>query len=250
MNSSEKTLAVLRALVVPDAPHQLGDIVEQTGLGKTNVHRILQILVATRYAQTRGEGVYGPGPALHSLAVAAQADLDLDVTARPILASLQQRTGHTVHFAVRSGAEAVYVSKIEGNKPYQMASRIGMLITLHRTSIGKAILAAMPPRDLEYVLGGAAQTSALHPDLDRNILAAQLDEVRTRGYAVDDEENEPNVRCVGSAVYGPDGCVLGGISVSGLTFAFTMSELEVVGPLVIAAAASLSAALGQPRFAS
>ncbi len=71
-----------------------------------------------------------------------------------------------------------------------------------------------------------------------------------KGYAVDDEENEPNVRCVGSAVYGPDGCVLGGISVSGLTFAFTMSELEVVGPLVIAAAASLSAALGQPRFAS
>lgn len=250
MNSSEKTLAVLRALVTPGSPHQLADIARETGLGKTSVHRILQVLVATRYAQAGGEGAYGPGPALHSLGVAAKADLDLEAAARPILADLQQRTGHTVHFAARSGAQAVYVSKIEGDKPYQMASRIGMPIALHCTSIGKAILAAMGPSDLEYVLGAVAEPTSLHPVPDHRLLAAQLDQVRAREYAVDNEENERNVRCVGSAVYGPDGSVLGGISVSALTFTCTMEELGQIGPMVVEAAASLSTVLGQPRTSS
>ncbi|HEY1700019.1 MAG TPA: IclR family transcriptional regulator C-terminal domain-containing protein [Trebonia sp.] len=75
-------------------------------------------------------------------------------------------------------------------------------------------------------------------------LLADLDGVRARGYAVDDEENEAGVRCVGAAVYSASGSVLGGISVSGLTFTLTIDELHGIGPAVVTAAQRLSGALG------
>lgn len=228
---------------MPDPPHRLADVALRAGLGKTSAHRILQVLVVNNYAQARGEGIYAPGPALQALGVFANAQLDLDATARPVLAKLQQTTGHTVHFAVRSGHAAVYVSKIEGDKPYQMASRIGMQIELHCTSIGKAVLAALPTAELDTMLSEdlvAAGANAAS-------LRKEVEVIRRRGYAIDDEENEANVRCAGAPVYGSDGSVIGGISVSGLTFTFSLKQLQAVGPVVAAAAEELSAVLGHRR---
>jgi IclR family acetate operon transcriptional repressor len=243
VNSIEKTLAVLRALSMPDPPHRLADIAARAGLGKTSAHRILQVLIVNNYAQARGEGIYAPGPALHALGVFANAQLDLDATARPVLAKLQQVTGHTVHFAVRSGHAAVYVSKIEGDKPYQMASRIGMQIELHCTSIGKAVLAALPTDELDAILADDMPATGI----DASSLRKEVDQVRRRGYAIDDEENEANVRCAGAPVYAGDGSVIGGISVSGLTFTFSLKQLQAAGPAVAAAADELSAVLGHRK---
>ena len=246
MNSVEKTLAVLRALSMPDPPHRLTDIADIAELGKTSAHRILQVLVSNKYAQAHGEGIYGPGPSLFALGGSASSQLDLAATARPILVALQQLTGHTVHFAVRSGNAAVYVAKHEDGKPYQMASRIGMQIQLHCTSIGKAVLAAVPDGELDAILSRPNEQPPGGTDaaFDRTALRSELRTVARRGYSIDDEDNEANVRCVGAAVYGADGSVIGGISVSGLTFMFSMKQLHAAGPTVAASAEQLSAALG------
>jgi IclR family acetate operon transcriptional repressor len=244
VNSIEKTLAVMRALSRPGAPHRLADVAAHAEVGKTSAHRILQVLVGNNYAQARGGGGYAPGPALHALAVSANRHLDLEAVADPILADLQRRTGHTVHFAVRSGRAAVYVGKIEGDKPYQMASHVGMQIPLHCTSIGKAVLAALPSAELDAILTEPDDHPAAGSPLERCALLRDLAAVRDRGYAIDDEENERNVRCVGAAVHAADGSVLGGISVSGLTFTFTLDEAEAIGPTVCDAASRLATAVG------
>lgn len=246
MNSIEKTLAVLRALSAPGPPLQLTAIAEAAELGKTSAHRILQVLVGNNYAQARGEGLYAPGPALYALGSGTSSQPDPVATARPILTELQQNTGHTVHFAVRSGRRAVYVSKVEGDKPYQMASRVGMQIRLHCTAIGKAVLAALPESEVDklLVLDRAKAEGTTPPMPDSAELHQQLHAVRKRGYAIDDEENEPNVRCVGAAVYAPGGSVLGGISVSGLAFVFSLKQAQATGGQVAETADRLSAALG------
>lgn len=246
MNSIEKTLAVLRALSIPNPPHQLAVIAEAAELGKTSAHRILQVLVSNNYAQARGEGGYAPGPALHALGSPSGGQLDVAATARPILADLQRNTGHTVHFAVRSGRAAVYVSKVEGDKPYQMASRIGMQIHLHCTSIGKAVLSALTEDEVTELLStsGERPATATPPMPDPAELDRQLRAIRRRGYSIDDEENEPNVRCVGAPVYASGGSVLGGISVSGLAFVFSLKQVHAVGPVVAETARRLSVALG------
>jgi IclR family acetate operon transcriptional repressor len=240
VNSIEKTLAVLRALSIPGSPYPLAAIAGAAELGKPTAHRILQVLVRNNYAEAKGDGLYGPGLALRALG-GGGGRADLADTAGPVLTELQQTTGHTVHFAVRAGRMAMYVSKIEGDKPYQMASRIGMQIRLHCTAIGKSVLSALPTGDLDDLLTVEEDSG---PVVDRTELDSQLEAIRTRGYAIDDQENEPNVRCVGAPVYGADGAVLGGVSVSGLAFVFSLKQALALGPTVADSAARLSDALG------
>lgn len=251
MNSIEKTLAVLRALSMPDPPHRLADIAQRAEVNKTSAHRILNVLVSNNHALAHGEGVYSPGPALYALGGSTNAQLDIATAAGPILSDLQGTTGHTVHFAVRSGRVAVYVVKIEGDKPYQMASRVGMQLHLHCTAIGKAVLSALPEDEVDAMLldTDAQTTDDPHGIPDMNTFREQLTTISKRGYAIDDEENEANVRCVGAVVHAMNGSVLGGISVSGLAFMFSLEQAHTVGPLVAQTAERLSAALGHRRTA-
>ena len=244
MNSIEKTLAVLRALSAPGQPHRLADIAAGAEVGKTTGHRILQTLVANNYAQARGDGMYAAGPALIALG-RTSSDADLVSIAQPTLVALQQRTGHTVHLAVRTGRVAVYVAKVEGDKPYQMASRVGMQIPLHCTAIGKSVLAELAPGDLESVLMPAEPGD--RPTLGRaglRRLGDELARVRDDGYAVDDGENEPNVRCIGAAIHDADGRVIGGVSISSLAVILSLDGLVALAPEVLATAEQISSALG------
>lgn len=237
---------MLRVLAMPHQPHRLADIAEKAEVGKTTAHRVLQVLVANNYAQARGEGMYSPGPALAALSRGLGTEMDLAQVAEPVLNKLQRMSGHTVHFAVRTGRVAVYLAKVEGSKPYQMASRVGMQIPLHCTAIGKSVLAYLSDAELAAVLEPAeAGTGTGHtPALRMGALRSDLAAIRARGYAIDDEENEPNVRCVGAPVHGPDGSAIGGISVSGLAFILTLEQANELAPQVIASAQRVSAALG------
>lgn len=246
MNSIEKALAVLRALAMPTGTHRLAEIADKAEIGKATAHRVLQVLVSNNYAQARGDGRYSAGPALAALARAVGAEMDLAQIAEPVLVELQRLTGHTVHFAVRTGRVAVYVAKVEGSKPYQMASRVGTQIPLHCTSIGKSVLAHLSDVDRDSVLEPAESGSSsgvLTEDWTRSLLS-DLDEIRNCGYAIDDEENEPNVRCVGAPVRGADGTVIGGISVSGIAFMLTLEQAHQLAPLVIDSAEQVSRSLG------
>jgi len=246
LNSIEKALAVLRVLSMPNQPHRLAEIAENAEVGKTTAHRVLQVLVANNYAQAYGDGMYSAGPALAALSRGLGTEMDLAQIAEPVLNKLQRMSGHTVHFAVRTGRMAVYLAKVEGSKPYQMASRVGMQIPLHCTAIGKSVLAHLSDAELAAVLepaeagAGTGRISAIRMRALRHDLAT----VRDRGYAIDDEENEPNVRCVGAPVLGPDGSAIGGISVSGLAFILTLEQANELAPHVIACAQQVSAALG------
>ena len=245
-NAVEKAIAVLESISEAREPRRLGDIANELGLRKPTVHRILQTFTRAGYVAAYADGVYGVGP--RALRLGARfLDSDYRRIAEPILRDLHDRVGHTVHFAVRTGAMAVYVSKIEGDRPYQMVSRIGMPIPLHCTAMGKAILAELSDDERRDALGAAPLVARTeHTFVSRPRLLAHLAEVAAQGYAIDDEENEINVRCLGAAVRHGGGAILGGISVSALTFTFSMEQAHALGPTIREAADELSAALGAP----
>lgn len=239
-SAADKTLVVLEAL----AEHtRVADIAKSTDLPKPTVHRILQTLVRHGFARTDGQGDYTGGPRILSLAGRFLQRLDIADQVRPILRDLQERTGWTVHLALLSGDEAVYVAKLEGTHPYTLASRVGMSLSLHCTSIGKAILATMPDDEvvaLVHRTGLPARTD--HTHTDTTALLADLTQVRQRGYAEDHEENEKGVRAVGAAVYDHTGEVLGAISAA--TLAYHEEPIGPRGTQVAKAAAEVSKALG------
>ena len=239
-SAADKTLVVLEAL----AGHsRVVDIAKSTDLPKPTVHRILQTLVRHGFARTDGQGDYRGGPRILSLAGQFLQRLDIAEQVRPILRELQERTGWTVHLALLSGDEAVYVAKLEGAQPYTLASRVGMSLRLHCTSIGKAILATMPDDEVRTLLRRAGMPSRTENTLtDVSALLADLAGVRARGYAEDHEENEAGVHAVGAAIFDHTGEVLGAVSSAALVYRDEPTETR--GELVKRAAAEVSKALG------
>jgi DNA-binding IclR family transcriptional regulator len=226
MDATEKTLSVLDAL--DGARSRLADIAERAGLPKSTVHRILRRLVERGYARAQGDGVYVLGPRVLTMAGAMLGRLDVTALAGPVLRALHADVGHTVHFAMLSDDEAVYLEKlVDPGLPYQFASRVGGRIPLHCTAIGKALLAEMETP----------------PEMDGE-LRAELERVRERRFAIDDEENERNIRCVGAAVRDHTGAPTHAISVSALTVELSFDDAVELGPRVVAAADALSEALG------
>jgi IclR family transcriptional regulator, acetate operon repressor len=239
-SAADKTLSVLEAL----ADHsRIADIASTSGLPKPTVHRILQTLVQHGFARSDGQGNYVCGPRILRLAGRFLQRLDIAEQVRPILRELQEHTGWAVHLALLSGDEAVYVAKIEGSKPYHLASRVGMGLKLHCTSIGKAILAAMSDEEVREVLGRAGMAARTQNTIaDVPTLLAELTVVRARGYAEDHEENEAGVGAVGAAVFDHTGGVIGGLSAAALVdLAAAVDDLPAQ---VMAAAEAVSKALG------
>jgi IclR family acetate operon transcriptional repressor len=241
-NAAEKTLRLLEAATAPGSPHLLGDIALAAGVPKPSAHRILRTLLANGFLESDGAGRYPLGPRLRTLAAgvtAAQADARID----DLLADLSRNTGQTVHLALRTGHTATYTHKVDSGNAVQMASRVGMRLPLHTTAIGKCVLAGLPRTELtDFVAEGlAARTpSSL---TTRSALRAELDRVLAAGYAVDNEENEANVRCLAAPVRDTKGAVIGGVSVSTLTFLVPEQRLLAWAPDVIATADTVSARL-------
>ncbi|NUR51975.1 MAG: IclR family transcriptional regulator [Hamadaea sp.] len=244
MTALDKAFDVLESL----AEHErVTDIATATGLPKSTVHRILQALIERGFARSDGNGGYLPGPRIFTLAGKVTHRFDPARQAAPALARLRDATGHTVHFALRTGDEAVYIAKLMGLRPYQMTSRVGMTIELHSTAIGKALLATQTDDEITAF----CERSGLPPRTPNTrttapALLADLAQVRVQGYAVDDEENEAGIVCVGAAVHDHAGQIIGGLSVSTLRHEVAGEEAYALGPAVVAAAREASQALGAP----
>jgi len=156
-------------------------------------------------------------------------------------------TGDTVHLAMRRGDQIVYVAKLDGRKAYQMRSHVGLSIPLHCTAVGKAILAATAPDEVRATVtrtGLPARTE--HTITSADALAGHLETIRTQGYAVDDQENEASIRCIGAAVTGQHGQPVAAISVSSLTYDLTGPKITRYAQLMTSTARQVSHALGSP----
>jgi IclR family transcriptional regulator, acetate operon repressor len=241
--AADKVLRVLEAVAVPGGPHRLADITLRAGIPKSSAHRLAVVLTGEGYLVTHGNGLYGVGPALR--AFAAQVIADGHDGVHEMLVDLQRLVGgQTVHLAVRSGDHAVYIHKIDAGGPYQMASRVGMHMPLHSTSIGKAILSQLSAEEVDEIIVRAGLPARTPQTITtRTGLHAELEIVRTRGFAYDDEENEPTIRCVAVPVRSKDNKLLGGLSISTVTHNTPAEELDGFVPHLLAFAPRIATTL-------
>lgn len=244
-NATDKALNLLESAAAPDYPHRLGDIAAAAGVPKASAHRILQNLVSTSFLAYDGSGGYGPGPRLRALAAKVTQGCVEDQVMRAELAVLGRRTGNTVLMGLRTGDVATCLIKIASPDPVQTSSRVGMQMPLHATAIGKCILAGLPEDELSVLLKRldlAPRTGNAITDPDR--LRAELARVREQGFAVNEEENESNVRCLAAPVYDSRGAVIGGVGISAITFLESAEALREKADLVRATAVALRGVLG------
>nr|WP_042193614.1 IclR family transcriptional regulator [Kibdelosporangium sp. MJ126-NF4]CEL20797.1 Transcriptional regulator, IclR family [Kibdelosporangium sp. MJ126-NF4]CTQ98398.1 Transcriptional regulator, IclR family [Kibdelosporangium sp. MJ126-NF4] len=237
-----KALEVLAALTQPGGPHRLADLAKRCDLPKPTAHRMLQTMADAGFA-VGADGQYHVGPRLLGLSAAVLATSEVAQFARPVLRDLRRRTGHTVHYAVRHGDQAVYVEKVEPDQAYRMNTRVGGEVPLYCTAIGRAILSRLPRGEVDAILAGPLPARTPRTLTDPAAIRRELSTVDERGFVVDDEQYEQHVRCVAAPVVDRHGQVAGAISVSSLTFTLPLDGVDVLGPLVAEAAARVSGAL-------
>lgn len=242
----QRGLRILEILATQARDDGLGvtEVATAVELDKATANRLLQTLSALGYAYKDPESkTYRLTGKLLGLSEVFQSNLEVPRRIRPFLTQLRNDTGQTVHFGVREGHSVVYLLKLESTASVVIASAIGQSMPMHTTSLGKAILAAMPDTDRETVLSGLTLDRRTKNSLvDIRDLRHDLELTRTRGYSIDNRENEDDITCVGSALVDATGAVVGAISVSGPSYV-VQDHVEEYGRLCQGTALTIRALL-------
>ncbi|WP_043462086.1 IclR family transcriptional regulator domain-containing protein [Azohydromonas australica] len=254
-SSHEGTAALDKALDVLDAIGQAPQGLSQAELSarlqlpRTTLYRLLAALVARGLVRRDPlRRVYGLGLRCFEYARAAFAMPDLVAAAQLELRSLRDLTGETAYLCVLDGLESLLLERCDGAHSQRSASALGQRKPLHCTSQGKAMLGALPGPMRDALIKELPLTAQTPRTItDRRRLQAEVRLAASRGWAIDDEEIVPGVRCVGAPVVDGEGKVRGAISVAGPAFRLTHERLELLGPELVQAARRVGAQLQAAR---
>jgi len=224
----------------------LSDISRATALNKTTAFNLLGSLVLLRFLeQDEHSRKYRLGLRNLELGRIVQQRLHISHLARPILADLCNKTNETVNLGLPDLVDLLVVDSFQGSRLLHATAYAGWRSLYHCTALGKAFMAQWdtPMRQTVYRSAGLPrQTPRTITDIDT--LDAQLDQFKAQGYAFDVEENEVHVNGIATAIFNGMGEVAAAVSVCGPANRLTEEVMEQIATDVIAAAESISAAIG------
>ena len=243
-----KAFAILEFLASSgESGSSLAAISCHLGIPKSTAHRYMTTLEELAVVERDAKDHFRLGVKLVELAAAVLSDHSLQNVSEPFLRELAARTQETVHLAVPFGDEVVYIAKVESSHTLGMTSRIGARVPMYCTALGKSILAHYPVERVEEIIRGGLPARTPRTITSPADLRTELERVRAQGYAIDDQENELGVRCVGAPIFDYTGKVVGAISVSGPANRLTLERSLELAPGVRNTAQMISKRMGYPR---
>ncbi len=244
----DRAAALLNLVVGSAEPRSFTSLVDELGLARSTTSRLLQALERNQLLQRDRAGAFRPG-ALFAVYAARQNALD-DLTdlaelTQPMIDRLAETTGETANFAIPRGGGVVQVSQADGAYLLGATNWVGVAVPAHCSAQGKIFLAhdriLLPPGDLP---AATPQTVT-----DPMVLLKELAEIRRRGWASTWEELEIGLVAVAAPVRGPDGSVVGAVSVTGPSARIPRERIPTIAAAATDAAATASAQLGYQRKA-
>lgn len=242
VQSLARGLSVITAFDADHPSMTLSDIAGRTGLTRATARRFLHTLVELGYVRFDGKW-FTLTPQVLRLGTAYLSGLGLPQIAQPHLEQLSARLGESTSAAVLDGDEIVYVARVATRRIMTVGITVGTRFPAYATSMGRVLLAGLPPEELEAHLARtdlAALTG--HTVVEPDRLRAELDRVRAQGWALVDQELEAGLRSVAAPLRDRDGEVVAAINVSTSTHALPELPREYVDA-VVATAATISADL-------
>ena len=210
-------LDILDLLAQAHEPLGAAEVASQLNMPRNAAFRLLVTLGTRGYVdQDEETRKYRLGFQLLRLGNAVQDSRDICQLARPMLTHLRNRYEETVNLALLEGNQVLYIERIEGQRSLRTSTATGTRASLHATSLGKSILAFSSPEQVRSWLGeGPLAAVTEHAVTEKATLMAQLDEIRTSGYALDLEENMIGVCCIGAPIFDVRDRAFAAMSLSG-----------------------------------
>ncbi len=249
VQSVDRALILLEELAKGDRGLRLTQLARQTGLSLTTVHRLLTTLQQRRFVQfSQVDNAWHVGLQAFAVGSAFSRERNFVAPALPFLRRLRDQTRETANLGVVEDMAIVLVTQVPSREIARAISTVGGRTPMTASGMGKAILSSYSRASLHAVVERRGMRRVTRTTLGSvEALEVELTEVRGNGYAVDDEEFVPGLRCVAAPVYNDKAEAICAISVSGLPVRMAQARLPALGRLVAQAADELTTALGGQR---
>lgn len=240
-----RTVEILKLVSKEPDGITLDELCEKLEMPKTSGYDIVTTLVKTGMIHVAREQKkrYTIGLTAYRIGINYTNNLDFISTIDPVLRAFSREVGKTVFFGTRTDDAIIYICKFEPENPIITTATVGTRNPVYCTSLGKAIMAFTQEEEVKSLMGRMVFKKYTERTVgSREEFEKELERVRGRGYAFDARELEEHMECVGAPVFGPDGSVMGAISVSSL---YKPSEdYHALGRRVQAKAGEISGLLG------
>ncbi len=248
MKILEKTFHVIEEFTKSNGkPLGITELSQRLNLPKSTIFQIVHSLQRFGWLEQLDDSKkFVLGLRLFELGNLVQTNSRLRQVALPYLEELRKETGETVYLVKYDRGEIVYLECLESQLRLRARPVYGLRVPLHCTSLGKAIMAFLPPQEVQKIIA----EKGLPRFTDRTItdwrdLERELEEIRKKGYAIDWGEHEEGIRCIGAPIYNSLGKVFAAVSVSGPDFRLSQDKILVFAPKVIHAAQEISLEIAQ-----
>ena len=237
VQSIGRAFGLLETMAAHGGMMGLSHLAAESGLPLPTIHRLVRTLVDLGYLRQEPNRQYVLGPKL--IRLGESSSRMLNVWARPHLSHLVDELGESANLAMLDGDQIVYVAQVPSRHSMRMFTEVGRRVLPHCTAVGKAVMADMPPQEVQDILqrtGMPRQTE--NTITDPQEFARSLEWSAEHGYATDEGEQEVGVRCVAVAV--PDVASRLALSVSGPAARMTEETVQRAVPLLTQACEALS----------
>lgn len=242
----ERALDIFEAFSLETPELSLTRLAERVDLPKSTVVRLVSILTERGYLERiDGTDAYHIGVRAFEIGSIYIQMIQLETEARSIMARLAKETRQTANLGILDRGEVVHIAVVTPDRPVRYWATVGKRDDAHSTGLGKALLASRSDAALaDYFATSELAQHTPHTITEYAILRAELDRVRTTGYAMDDEESDIGVRCVAAPIVDRLGTTVAALSISGLKAEFADEVIPLYAKVVMQAAHDISQRLG------
>lgn len=245
INSVLKAIKIMNLFNATETRLSLAEISRRLEMPKSTTHNLLNTLLSQDYIEKVQGDLYALGTAPIALTQNVRVNVEIRDPAAPLLRELADASGESVYLTVKDGDYALYIYALESPRRLLARTAVGDRMPLHCTSVGKAILAFLPHQEITEIIGRVGlPASTPNTITDPDSLWQVLDQIRSRGYALDNEENERNTFCVGAPIFDAKGQVIGSCSVSGADPQIVNERVAELSALVLHASQQISRRMG------
>ncbi|WP_350334376.1 HTH-type transcriptional regulator BhcR [Coralliovum pocilloporae] len=249
--TTSRIQALDRALDVMDALAEaqgltLTELAGALNQSPATIYRVLSTLEARQIVEMDPvDQAWHMGSAAFRLGSSFLARNNVAERSRPEMHELMRLTGETSNLGIERNDEVMFVGQVETPQSIRAFFPLGTISPMHASGIGKALLSCYQPERLDrYLRDAALERFTTHSITEPEVLRADLEKVRERGWALDDEEKADGMRCVAAPITNIYGEAIAGISVSGPAMRMTNDRLAEIGQWVSDAAKRVSLSMG------
>ena len=247
IKSIEKGLNIISLLSQHGSPLKLEELVRISGVRKTSCFRILQTLTRAGFAlKDKDTGGYFIGPKMIAIGLTALESRGIRQLALPFMKEIRKATGATVNLAILSGAEVIFVERLQSAYIVEGNLSVGSRLSAHLSSMGKAILAHLPEAELDVVLKQIRFEKKTEKTISSiRALKEALRKIREAGFALNEEELETGLFAIAVPLLNHTGVAVAALNISFLLTRHSREDaMRNFCPLMLRKGREISAMMG------